>query len=298
MMVLRDKNTLSDVYVKDAMRRQFNKLSLHTSIDSCINTLIKYKVNGILTLDDTNTPVGVVSKTDIIGAYYAGLPIESPLDYIMARPPLLCSMDALLEPALEQMRENAVYRLYVTHEDGNIVGSLAYPDIVGLLYRSCYDCEYSLFYDRIGSGEDTVKRLLVSDVVAGELKSVKESEPLSIVLEEISSYRFGAILITDDSYAPTGVISKTDLVLAYKHGVDLTVPASTIMSQPVQTCSSEDLLEQALRKMIFSDIHRLFVTSGKGDTLTGVFSLTDAARARSGSCHACVSSRITIDNYE
>lgn len=294
MMIVRNKNSLRDVYVKDAMRKQFNTLPQRTSIDSSINTLIKFKVNGILTVDETNTPVGVVSKTDIIGAYYAGLPIDSPLDYIMARPPLLCSMDSPLEQALEQMRESSVYRLYVTHEDGNIVGSLAYPDIVGLLYRSCYDCEYSHFYQENSSDGDTVQRLLVSDVAAVGLKSLKESDSLSIVLEEISSYRFGAILITDEFYTPTGVISKTDLILAYKHGIDLDVPASAIMSQPVQTCSSDELLEQALRKMIFSDIHRLFVINND-ETLTGVFSLTDAARARSGSCHACVSSRITID---
>ena len=294
MMIPLDKNSLRNVYVKNAMRRQFNTLPQHTSIDTSINTLIKFKVNGILTVDETNTPVGVVSKTDIIGAYYAGLPIDSPLEYIMARPPILCSMNTPLDQALEQMRESSVYRLYVTHENGSIVGSLAYPDIVGLLYRSCYDCEYSHFYQE-NSADDTVKRLLVSDVAAGDVRSLKENDSLFIVLEEISSYRFGAILVTDESYAPAGVISKTDLILAYKHGVDLDVAASTIMSQPVQTCRDQDLLEQALRKMIFSDIHRLFVSNGE-DTLTGVFSLTDAARARSGSCHACVSSRITIEN--
>jgi CBS domain-containing protein len=278
------------------MRKHFNTVSHQTSIDSSINTLIKYKVNGLLTVDDSGSPIGVVSKTDIIGAYYAGLPIDSPLEYIMARPPLLCSMNAPLEQALEQMRESSVYRLYVTHDDGGIVGSLAYPDIVGLLYRSCFDCEYSHFSQHKSINKDTVKRLVVSDVAADEVKSLYENESLSIILEEISSYRFGAILITDEDNNPSGVISKTDLILAYKHGVALNVPASSIMSHPVQTCSSDELLEQALRRMIFSDIHRLFVSNGNEDRVTGVFSLTDAARARSGSCHACVSSRITIEN--
>lgn len=295
-MIPNSKNTLTGVYVRDAMRRNVNTLLDSTSIDFCINSLIKFKVSGLLTLDESNSPAGVISKTDIIGAYYAGLPIESPVEYIMARPPLLCAMDDPLEKALEQMREHSVYRLFVASDDGNVIGSLAYPDIVGLLYRSCYDCEYSHFRQRSRGEHDTVKRLKVRNVVAGELKSVTINDPLSSVLEEISTYRFGAILVVDENNIPAGVISKTDLILAYKHGVELDVPASQIMTTPVQTCNSEDLLEEALRKMIFTDIHRLFVKNTDEDKLNGVFSLTDAARSRSGSCHACIISRIKIEN--
>ena len=291
-----DKNTLSDVYVKDAMRRHINSLSQKTSIDFSINTLIKYKVNGILALDESGNPSGVVSKTDIIGAYYAGLPIESPLDYIMTSPPLVCSMDAPLEDALEQMREHSVYRLYVTSSDGIVIGSLAYPDIVGLLYQSCYDCDYSHYRKRNSDGLDTVKRLLVKDVVAGELKTVSPEATLFSVIELLSTYRLGAILVAEQKNVPVGVISKTDLILAYKHGVDQELPATTIMKAPVQTCHTNDLLENAVRKMIFSDIHRLFVRGGENNDIEGVFTLTDAARCRSGSCHACMSSRITIDD--
>lgn len=290
-----NKNTLSDVFVKDAMRRNVISLPQNISIDFSINTLIKHKVNGILTLDNSGKPSGVVSKTDIIGAYYATLPIDSPLEYIMASPPLTCSMDDPLETALEKMRERSVYRLYVADNDGTIVGSLAYPDIVGLLYHSCYECDYSHFRNSTGRGIDTIKRLNVKDVVALEFKKVSLSDTLFNVIEELSIYRIGAILVTDNNSA-VGVISKTDLILAYKHGMDQDSPASAIMTAPVQTCDSDELLESAVRKMIFSDIHRLFVRNNNNGDIEGVFSLADAARCRSGSCHACISSRITIDH--
>ncbi|MBW1643927.1 MAG: CBS domain-containing protein [Deltaproteobacteria bacterium] len=114
-------------------------------------------------------------------------------------------------------------------------------------------------------------------------------------MEELSMYRFGAILVKDRENTPCGVISKTDLTLAYKHGVDSETPAETIMSSPVQSCCADVLLEDAIRKMIFSDVHRLFVHQSKPDELVGVISLSDAARIRSGSCHACISSRIKLD---
>jgi CBS domain-containing protein len=128
-----------------------------------------------------------------------------------------------------------------------------------------------------------------------EVKAVSREDSLLQVMEALSIYRFGAILVTDKKNRPCGVISKTDLTLAYKHGVDAHVAAETIMSSPVQCCGADELLEDAIRKMIFTDIHRLFVHGPDPEQLAGVFSLSDAARIRSGSCHACVSSRIQID---
>jgi CBS domain-containing protein len=60
-------------------------------------------------------------------------------------------------------------------------------------------------------------------------------------------------------------------------------------------CLSDDLLETAIKTMIHSDIHRLFVKAKDSETIVGVLSLSDAARHRSGSCHACISSRIQLD---
>jgi len=92
-----------------------------------------------LTADGKDNPSGVVSKTDVMGAYYAGLPIDSPLEHIMNAPPLFCRRDDSLDSALNQMRSNSIYRIYVLEPDAdNVVGVLAYPDIVGLLYRYCH----------------------------------------------------------------------------------------------------------------------------------------------------------------
>jgi CBS domain-containing protein len=89
------------------------------------------------------------------------------------------------------------------------------------------------------------------------------------------------------------------------------------MSAPVRHCRADQLVEDAIRTMIYSDVHRLFVKApaaaanaaakagaepGAGsavvddEEIVGVFSLSDAARIRSGSCHACITSRIQLDN--
>lgn len=290
------KNTLSGLVVNRAMRRQVIRLSQDTPIGNSINALIKYKINALLTTDAADKPIGVLSKTDIMGAYYAGLPIDSPLSHIMSTPPLFCSPEDSLEDALEQMRSNGIYRLYVNDpENDEIVGALAYPDIVGMLYLYCHECEYSHFRQKRKKDKDGVRRFAVEEIMTREVKSVFKDEPLLQVMELLSEYRLGAILVKDRENIPCGVISKTDLALIYKHGVDSQTAAKAIMSSPVQSCSADELLEDAIRKMIFTDVHRLFVHQSTPDNIVGVISLSDAARIRSGSCHACISSRIKVD---
>ena len=294
------KNTLRNLRVNDAMRRQVIQINQAKNLDYGINALIKYKVGALLIIDSLNQSIGVVSKTDIMGAYYAGLPIDSSLDIIMISPPLFCRSGDSLETALEQMRTRGVYRLYVNDDkSGELAGALAYPDIVGVLYRYCHQCEYSHLNTLENSAADTpVRRFTVREVMTTRVQRVGMYEQLTTVMEQLSAYRFGAILVSDEEGLPCGVISKTDLALNYKHGVDPGTEARVVMSAPVHTCDVNLLLEEAINKMIIDDIHRLFIHEGETSNIVGVLSLSDAARVRSGSCCACVSSRIKVEEYE
>ena len=299
MAILDKRKTLTGLLVREAMRRQVVHLPQSASIDNGINALIKYKINAFLTKDENGMPAGVVSKTDIMGAYYASLPLKTPLDNIMSSPPLFCSPNDTLESAMDIMKSKGIYRLYVIEESPEeIVGALAYPDIVGLLYLYCNDCEYShLRQKRKKQTDATIRRYKVKEVMTSSVKACREDESLLQIMEELSMYRFGAVLITDKNNLPCGVVSKTDLSIIYKHGVDSQIEAKHIMSSPVRSYEEDEFLEDAIQKMIFTDVHRLFVYKDDPLNITGVLSLSDAARIRSGSCHACLSSRIKVDEH-
>ncbi len=68
--------------------------------------------------------------------------------------------------------------------------------------------------------------------------------------------------------------------------------AENIMNTPVTSCSSEELLSEAIKQMLLNDIQRIFVYGDDTKHIKGVLSLSDAARFRSGTCRACVASRI------
>jgi CBS domain-containing protein len=294
------KTALGSLSVGEAMRKQVMSLPGNAPIASAVRLFIKYKVNALLiTESDAGAPAGVVSKTDIMGAYYASIPVDSPLEMIMVGPPLFCSPDDSLESALDVMKTHGVYRLYVFEAAGpDVLGVLAYPDIVGVLYQFCRKCDRSLGGKRRleKAGGEQVLRLKVKDAMTPKVVSFSETDSLLAIMEGLSAYRFGAVLIEDEDGVPAGVISKTDLILAYLRGASSEVEAGRVLgSRQVIVCNQDDFIEHAIKTMVFSEIHRLFVHDGDSRNLTGVFSLSDAARLRSGSCQACVTARLRPD---
>jgi CBS domain-containing protein len=294
--VIDRENALKGLTVQDAMRRLVVDLFKDASIEQAIRFTIKYKANALLITNERHEGIGVVSKTDLMGAYYAELPLETPVAAIMVGSPAFCRQTDSLDSALDTMRGKGFHRLYVWDATpGQAVGVLAYPDIVGLLYRYCHQCPRSILRPRHAAADVApAERYRVREVMTPSVRTHGPGESLLQVMEGLAVYRFGAVLISGEDGVPLGVVSKTDLMLAYKHRIAVDTPARAIMSSPVQSCDQDELLAPAVQRLIFSDVHRCFVHHAHPGNIVGVLSLSDAARVRSGSCRACLSSRIEI----
>lgn len=296
MPVIDQKNVLKGLTVAEAMRRQVIAVPTDAPLEKAIRFTIKYKVNAILVTDDSQRALGVVTKTDLMGAYYAGLPLETLVETIMVGPPLFCRREDSLDTALDVMRSQRIHRLYVQGEEpGQAVGVLAYPDIVGLLYRFCRRCDRSILKKTGGQAQgDLTGHLTVREVMTPGVESFPEDASLLKVMRGLAANRLAAVLIRDKAGRPLGVVSKTDLIGAYKHGLSPETPAREVMNAPVRACRQDDYLALAIQEMIFWDIHRLFVAREEPQEIVGVLSLSDAARFRSGTCRACLVSRIAV----
>jgi CBS domain-containing protein len=295
MPVVSTRDVLKGLLVEEAMRRQVIQLPHDASLDTCINQLIKFKVNALLVTDEARCPVGIVSKTDIAGAFYGGLPIEeSRLMDIMNGPPLTCFPDDELGVALDLMRRNGVHQLPVQGaEPCAVIGTLSYSDVVALLYRYCRACpKGAVRRSELPDRSDLTQWSIVRDAMRTPAISCRQEDSLAKVIEELTAHRHGAVLIQDAKGLPVGVISKTDLVVAYRHGSSLEVEARSIMKAPVASCDEQMLLTDAIRHMFLKDVQRLFTYAGDPSHIVGVLSLSDAAQIRSGSCRACAASRI------
>lgn len=300
MDVAPGENVLSQVRVEAVMRRAPVSLGSGKTIEEVTRCLIKHKVNAVLIWDEKSRATGVISKTDLMSAYYAGVPLENRAEIIMTHPLFCCAPEETIEAALARMQKNNVHRLYVAGAtQGQVVGILTYADVVGFLYRICHRCRRSITRGPTeGENHFFRDRYRVGEVMSPLLPWHRITETLSQVMEGLGVYRRGAVIIKDEADRAVGVLSKTDLILAYRHGVSTESRAEAIMTTPVISCDHDEELSTAIRKMIFSDLHRLFVHREDPANIVGILSLADAARVRSGSCRACVSSRIELDTLQ
>jgi CBS-domain-containing membrane protein len=78
MPIIAYRNVLQGLTVQEAMRRQVISLPRDATLEQAVRFCIKYKVNALLIIGEQQEGLGVVSKTDLMGAYYAGLPISTP----------------------------------------------------------------------------------------------------------------------------------------------------------------------------------------------------------------------------
>gem|GEM_PF-192452 len=294
MPVIKTRNVMKGLLANEAMQRQVLKLPENASLGKCISQLIKFKLNGLLVLDSALCPVGVASKTDLVGAFYGGLPVESLLGDIMNGPLLTCFLDDEVEACLNFMRANGVHQLYVRGaEPCSIVGMLSYSDVAGLLYRFCRSCPKSTIRKAERSNHfSCAQPLTVKEIMTKSVISRSEEDSLAEVIEELMTHRLGAVLIRDAHGRACGVISKTDIIVSYNHGTSLEVQARSVMQAPVVSCDQQSPLTEALRHMFLNDVQRLFIHDGDSGHIIGVLSLSDVAQVRSGSCRACSASQI------
>jgi CBS domain-containing protein len=292
MPIVEQRSVLTGLQVKEAMRRDVQRMAADRSLAACIRRMVKFKGNALLVdAPAAGAPIGVVSRTDLMGAYYAGLPLETPVADILAGPPRFCFPDDGLEDALDLMRQEGIHRLYVRGAGpAEIVGVIAFADIVGLLYRFCRFCSQSRRKAKTPDG--ALARLRVGEVMSPLGAACGPGDPIETVVETLSAHRFGAVLVAGARGEPLGVVSKTDLMVAYLHGEPTAAAAERVMTSPVAVCSTQALLSEAIQQMLLTDVQRLFVTGAEAPAVVGVLSLSDAARFRSGTCRACVTSRL------
>ena len=298
MSIIERESVLSGLKVREAMRRLVCCLSRDASIQKAIRHTIKYKINAMLIHDEKKEAIGVVSKSNIIGAYYAGLPLTAPLDAIMVTPPIFCRLDDTVDSALDLMRGAKVQRLYVIGKEPlNVVGVLAYPDILGILYKYCHKCERSTLRQvASGSPDQLADHFKVCELMGPAFQVHGEHDSLMQVMESMSANRSRTVLIKGGDGLPRGVVTTTDLILAYMHGVPSKAAASSVINTPAYSCDYDEPLLGAIRRMIFRDLDSLYVHKDTPSNIVGVVALADVARVRSGSCRACMISRIDVND--
>lgn len=80
---------VKSIRVGDLMTTDVVTISPQTHLLTILDIMLKRHIRRLPVVSDQEV-VGIVSKTDMAGAYYAGLPVETPLDAIVVGPLHTC----------------------------------------------------------------------------------------------------------------------------------------------------------------------------------------------------------------
>ncbi len=116
---------------------------------------------------------------------------------------------------------------------------------------------------------------------------IQWSAPLSKCVNHLIKYKTRSVLVTDDVHRPIGVVSKTDVIVAYCGGVPIESPVESIMNGPIVACFPDDELEASLDLMRTQGLHQLFVQGAEPSSIIGLLTYPDVVALIYRTCGSC-----------
>lgn len=204
-----DKITLDEIMSRSPVTITIGQ---HDHIDQCAIRMVTFQISSIIVVDDDGNLIGVTTKSDLVKNFsnlYTG--IYKVKDY-MSKKVVTCRKSDSLPFALNMLNRNKISRLIVTDNDGKPVGVISYDTFLR-----------NSEYFKLGK-QDTreyllpntsAKELKVGDLIADELLTIESEDDLSKAAKLMTKYKISGIPTVDKDGNLEGMISSTDIVLAY-----------------------------------------------------------------------------------
>jgi CBS domain-containing protein len=203
--------------------------------------LVANRIHGMVVVDDTGSPEGVISDTDLLAGEWLAVDDQSlaTLRSLTARD-LMTSPVAAIDAATDaadaagRMRAERLSRLVVT-DAGRPVGVLATSDLVAALGRA------------------SVGRATVADVMSRGLVVCRENTTVAQAARAMTDRRSRSVVVVAADGRPLGVVTGVDLL---QRAAD--EPVNELMQRPL-TITSSATLREAADMMLERVVHRLVV---------------------------------------
>lgn len=120
----------------------------------------------------------------------------------------------------------------------------------------------------------------VRDLMTGECVTCRPEDNVAAAASGMWRADCGSLPVMDEAHRPCGWITDRDIsmALAMQPVRAAELPVARVMSGPVQTCTPDETVADALARMGERRVRRLAVVDDAGE-LVGVLSVADAVRA-------------------
>jgi CBS domain-containing protein len=122
----------------------------------------------------------------------------------------------------------------------------------------------------------------VSELMHTDVRAVSRDATLGTVVEELADAHITGVPVVDGHNKILGVVSTTDLLEAQAERLESAEAwedrlVEDVMSRPPLTIAGDADIREAAQRMLYAEVHRLFVE--KNGELAGIISQTDLVRA-------------------
>jgi len=181
-------------------------------IEQCAIRMVTFQISSIVVIDDEGKLVGITTKSDLVKNFsnlYAG--VYKVKNY-MSKKVITCRKSDSLPYALNMLNKNKISRLVVTDNVGKSIGVISYDTFLR-----------NSEYFKLGK-QDTrqyllpktsAKELKVVDLIADEILTIESEDDLAKAAKLMTQYKVSGIPAIDKDGNLEGMISSTDIVLAY-----------------------------------------------------------------------------------
>ena len=119
--------------VRDFMTKRENVVTCHNvdPISTAVHAMTAYNVSCIIVLDakDDETPVGIVTKTDLVLAYQKALHLDTQVALIMQRKLEMVTDTTTRDEAAKVFEEHGYHHALVVDDQNKLVGIISSLDI-------------------------------------------------------------------------------------------------------------------------------------------------------------------------
>jgi len=134
----------------------------------------------------------------------------------------------------------------------------------------------------------------IEDVMVRSVLTAKTTDTVYTISEALNRHRIGAIVITDSSETPIGIVTERDIIkalISYKEDT-INKQAGDIMSSPLLTLEPNEDIESAAILMALNRIRRIPIT--ENNKLVGLISYRDITNALRKSYHVLQEEKETL----
>jgi signal-transduction protein with cAMP-binding, CBS, and nucleotidyltransferase domain len=216
---------------------------------------------GRMVVTENDIPVGIFTEKDVLRRVINKVdPKKASIKQVMTSPIRAVREETHIIEALGKMYKGKYRHLLVRGRRGKIVGIVSMRRILGLAVE-------------LGQGLSETKTL--GSIMSSGAATVDESRSVSETIEDMVQKGLAAIVVTSGG-KPTGIFTERDVLkrVAVNDMDTQKTAIKNVMTAPLVTMASTNLIRDALGEMYRRDIRNMPVT-GEKQELMGVVSMAD-----------------------